>query len=109
MTTNNINLIGSDIIVGGSVIMLIDVKIEAIIISSTKNGKKIKNAIWYAVFNSLNKKAGMTTFGPSSYGESGGVTFSTSINSVKSCSLVCLSIKSLMGAYALSKASVTVI
>ena len=49
----------------------------------------------------------MMTLGPSSSGESGGVIFSTSINKVKSCSLVCLSIKSRIGANALSTASVT--
>ena len=50
--TNSKSLNGKEISIGESIIIPSDIKIEAITISITKNGKNIRNPISKAVFNS---------------------------------------------------------
>ena len=50
--TNNNILNGKAINIGESIIIPKDIKTEATTISITKKGKKSKNPIWNAVFNS---------------------------------------------------------
>ena len=56
--TNSMILNGSEIVVGGNIIMPIALVTLLITISKTKNGKKIMNPIRKAVFNSLIMNAG---------------------------------------------------
>ena len=55
----NIIFIGSDIITGGSIIIPKLIKMDATIISITRNGKNIRNPISKAVLNSLTINAGI--------------------------------------------------
>jgi hypothetical protein len=57
-TKSNI-LKGSEIIMGGSIIIPIDINVLATIISITRNGMKIMNPIWKADLSSLIAKAGI--------------------------------------------------
>ena len=50
--TNNSSLNGSEISIGESIIMPNDMRMDAITMSITRKGKKIKNPISKAVFNS---------------------------------------------------------
>ena len=52
-------LIGKEIITGGNIIIPKLIKIDATIISITKNGKNIKNPISKAVLSSLTINAGI--------------------------------------------------
>lgn len=61
MTIKNINFMGSEIITGGSIIIPKLIKIEATIISITKNGRNIKNPISKEVRNSLTRNAGINS------------------------------------------------
>ena len=59
ITIKKMILIGNEIITGGSIIIPKLIKIEATIISITKNGKKIKKPISNAVLNSETINAGI--------------------------------------------------
>ena len=50
--TNSNNLNGKEINIGDNIIIPRDIRMDAITISITRNGKKIKNPISKAVFNS---------------------------------------------------------
>ena len=54
---------GNDIVIGGTMIIPSDIKIEATMMSITKKGSKITKPIWKAIFNSLNIKAGINLIG----------------------------------------------
>src|SRR3546814_2044537 len=57
-STNNRSLKGMEMIVGESIIMPSAIRVEATTRSMIRNGRKIRNPIWNAVFNSLVTKAG---------------------------------------------------
>ena len=58
--TNIMILNGIDIVVGGSIIIPIDISVDATTISMTRNGIYSKNPIWKPVFSSLSMNAGTT-------------------------------------------------
>ena len=58
--TKSNNLKGKEINIGDNIIIPRDIKIDAMTISITKKGKKIKNPISKAVFNSEVMNAGKT-------------------------------------------------
>src|SRR6185312_17525418 len=60
-STKKISLKGSEIIAGGSIIMPIDIKTDAITRSMTRNGTNSKNPISKARRNSEIMKAGIRT------------------------------------------------
>ena len=61
-STNNSSLKGNDISMGDNIIIPSDINIEAMTISITRKGRKIKNPISNAVFNSDVIKAGKIIF-----------------------------------------------
>ena len=59
--TNKSNFRGRATIVGGIIIMPMDISVEATKKSITRKGIKIRNPIWNEVLNSLMTNAGRTT------------------------------------------------
>src|SRR3989304_6670457 len=104
-STKSSSLNGSDINIGGSIIMPIQSRTLATTMSITRKGKYMRNPISNAVFNSLIAKAGTTTFRDSSAGLDGLFSFVTFKNKAISFCLVCFNIKLLIGGSALLKAS----
>ena len=82
-STNNKSLKGREINIGESIIIPNDIKIEAITISITKNGKKIRKPISNAVFNSEVMKAGSTIFNGTAASVAKGPDFDKSTNKFK--------------------------
>ena len=58
--TNNKILNGIDIVVGGSIIIPMDIRVEDTTISITMNGRYIKNPMINAILNSLIINAGIS-------------------------------------------------
>src|SRR5262249_34419838 len=60
-STNSMILNGSEMIIGDTIIMPIDISTLATTRSMIRNGMNSRKPIWNAVFNSLVTKAGMAT------------------------------------------------
>src|ERR1700761_258511 len=61
-STNSRILNGSEMNVGGSIIIPTLINVEETIRSMIRNGRKIRNPIWNAVLSSLMMNAGMSTY-----------------------------------------------
>ncbi len=67
-STNSMSLRGSEISIGDSIIMPIDISTLATTRSMITNGMKIRKPIWNAVFSSLVTNAGTSTASGTSSG-----------------------------------------
>ncbi len=103
--TKNIILNGNAKTDGGSIIMPIDIKTDAMTISMIKNGTKIKKPISKARRSSLIINDGMAILSGVSAMEAAGFSFAKSVKSSRSFSLVFFTINSFMGSVAFSSPS----
>ena len=92
--TNKSNLNGREISIGDNIIIPRDIKIDAMTISITKNGKKIKKPISNAVFSSEVIKAGKTMFNGTDLFPSKGPDLERSTNKFKVSDLVLVTMNS---------------
>ena len=88
-STKKISLKGSDTVVGGSIIMPTDIKIEATTKSMTRKGMNNKKPISKARLSSEIMKAGMRLVKGVASGAAGKGSFAISRKSVRSFSRTC--------------------
>ncbi len=102
--TKSMILNGSEIMMGGSIIMPMDRRMDATTISMMRNGMNRMNPIWNAVLSSDIMNAGIRALVGTSSLLEGFSCFTMLMNRERSFSLVCLNMKSLKGVSAFSRA-----